>query len=124
MEPSSVSAQMLSAKSVAIKNDEGFIYVLRNAAHQIDIFKIGLTRRDVAVRAAELSRGTGIPDIFLTVQEWLVPDVVYAEKRIHQLLNDYRLKDAREFFRADYTVIRSVVELVVNELAGKSIPSK
>lgn len=108
-------------QGIVIQPDPGFIYVLRNAAHQIDIFKIGLTRRNVDTRAAELSRGTGIPDHFLTVQSWWVPDVVFAEKRIHQLLDEFRLRDKREFFRADYPTIRAAVDLVVNELSGRAV---
>jgi hypothetical protein len=101
-------------------SEEGSIYVLRSAAHQLDIFKIGMTRRSAAVRAAEISRGTGIPDQFLTVQTWWVPDVVFAEKRIHSLLSDYRLRDGREFFKAEYATIRSTIELVVAEMSGRS----
>jgi len=100
--------------------DEGSIYVLRNAAHQIDIFKIGLTRRAAQTRASEISRGTGVPDQFLTVQTWWVPDVVFAEKRIHTILDEYRLRDKREFFRAEYSTIRAAIELVVAELAGRA----
>lgn len=99
--------------------EEGSIYVLRSAAHQLDIFKIGLTRRSTATRAAEISRGTGVPDQFLTVQTWWVPDVVYAEKRIHAILDEYRLRGNREFFKAEYATIRATIELVVAELAGR-----
>ncbi|HZX79215.1 GIY-YIG nuclease family protein [Lysobacter sp.] len=99
--------------------EEGSIYVLRSAAHQLDIFKIGLTRRSPTVRAAEVSRGTGVPDQFLIVQTWWVPDVVFAEKRIHSLLDEYRLRDAREFFRAEYSTIRAAIELVVAEMSGR-----
>lgn len=118
---STVTGALEHPSSLSISDDAGYIYVLRNAAHQHDIFKIGLTRRDVAIRASELSRGTGIPDVFLIVQKWLVPDVVYAEKRIHQLLSAHRLKDSREFFKADYPVIRSAVDVVVSELLGRCV---
>ena len=106
---------------VVIQPDPGFIYVLRNASHQIDIFKIGLTRRNVGVRASELSQGTGIPDHFLVVQGWWVPDVVYAERRAHAILDEFRLRDQREFFRAEYSTIRAAIDLVVNELSGRAI---
>ncbi|MGO1002026.1 GIY-YIG nuclease family protein [Lysobacter sp. CA196] len=120
---SSVAGSFSDRSQALPAAEEGYIYVLRNAAHQIDIFKVGLTRRSVSTRAAELSRGTGIPDIFLTVQSWWVPDVVYAEKRIHKILDGYRLKDAREFFKAEYAVIRSAIDLVVGELSGRVVPA-
>jgi hypothetical protein len=117
-----VTGHLTERLSVSLRDDEGYIYVLRNAAHQLDMFKVGLTRRNVSTRASELSRGTGVPDAFLTVQSWWVPDVVYAEKRIHQLLEGNRVKPSREFFRADYSVIRAAVDLVVSELSGNSVP--
>jgi hypothetical protein len=104
-----------------LEEDAGYIYVMRNASHQLDIFKVGLTRRDVNVRARELSSSTGVPDHFLPVQYWWVPSVRYAEKRIHELLDEYRLRDSREFFQAEFPVIRRCVELVINELAGHPI---
>lgn len=113
-----ISGASSSTGNTLLEGEEGYIYVLRNASHQIDVFKIGLTRRSVSTRASELSRGSGVPDKFLTVQSWWVPDVVYAEKRIHKILDDYRVNDSREFFRADYPVIRSAVELVMGELSG------
>jgi hypothetical protein len=101
--------------------EPGEIYVLRNASHQIDMFKVGLTRRDSKIRAAELSRSTGTPDKFLVVQSWAVPDVIYAEKRIHALLDAYRTNDRREFFQTGYSTIRAAIDLVVGELAGNPI---
>jgi hypothetical protein len=120
--PGAVTKVDKSAPALIGGAEEGSIYVLRNAAHQLDMFKIGLTRRSVGVRASELSRGTGVPDQFLVVQTWWVPDVIYAERRVHQILDAYRLKDAREFFRADYTTIRAAIDMVVAELAGRATP--
>lgn len=110
-----------STRPLVSGGEEGFIYVLRNASHHADMFKVGMTRRSATERATELSRGTAVPDKFLTVQEWWVPDVRFAERRIHQLLDDYRINDGREFFRAKYQIIRSAIEQIVGELAGRPI---
>jgi hypothetical protein len=94
----------------------GSIYVMRSAAHQKDIFKVGLTRRDCEQRARELTRTTGSPDQFLVVQEWAVSDCVLAERLIHEELQLYRINPNREFFKAPYTVIRSAIDSVVDAL--------
>lgn len=94
----------------------GFIYVMRSAAHQKNIFKVGLTRRNAALRASELTRTTGSPDHFLVVQEWQVSDCVLAEKLIHEELQSYRINPGREFFMADYSVVRSAIDAVIETL--------
>ena len=41
--------------------DPGVVYVQRSPALEPDLFKVGLTRRNPEVRAAELSFATGVP---------------------------------------------------------------
>ncbi|WP_322079243.1 GIY-YIG nuclease family protein [Burkholderia cepacia] len=94
----------------------GFIYVMRSAAHERDIFKVGLTRRTSDIRSAELSRTTGSPDLFLVVQEWAVADCVAVERAVHQRLEKYRINPKREFFRAPYNVIFSAIDETIREL--------
>jgi hypothetical protein len=78
--------------------NKGYIYLLRNAAHELDIFKIGLTTKTVEERAKQLS-GTSSPDKFLIVNRWIVNDCVLAEKLIHDKLEGYRFNSNREFFK-------------------------
>lgn len=111
-------AQDAKKDEINSSEDSGTIYVARNASHQIDVFKIGLTRRAASVRMKELSSPTGVPDKFLVAQEWRVRNVSVAEKRIHDLLKEYRLTDSREFFRAPYQKIREVIDIVITELGG------
>lgn len=101
----------------------GSIYIMRNASHAIDIFKIGLTTRDSKTRAKELSSTTGTPDKFLIANEWKVIDCVLAEKLIHQKLDDYRVNEKREFFKLDYQIaVKTIIEVVkfVNEKKSSS----
>lgn len=97
----------------------GVIYVMRSAAHEKDIFKIGLTRRTSSERANELTRKTGSPDHFLVAGEWPVSDCIRAEKLIHERLSSSRLNPKREFFRAPYskivTVICEVISIIEDE---------
>jgi len=78
--------------------NKGYIYLLRNASHDLDVFKIGLTTKTVEDRAKQLS-GTPSPDQFLIINRWSVQDCVLAEKLIHEKLASYRLNPKREFFK-------------------------
>lgn len=103
----------------------GYIYVMRSAAHEKDIFKIGLTTRTTDIRSKELSRSTSSPDHFLTVQEWATPDCMLAEKLIHERLAPHRINPSREFFKADYKDIAVVIQDViasVEEMAANEAP--
>lgn len=94
----------------------GYIYVMRNASHYKDIFKIGLTTRSSQVRAEELSRTTGSPDKFLVVEEWGVNNCSLAEKLIHNSLDKYRVNKDREFFQAPYQIIHEEINKIVKTL--------
>ncbi len=94
----------------------GYIYVMRSAAHERDIFKIGRTVRAPDTRADELSRETGTPDKFLVVEDFAVSDCVVAESMIHERLAQFRINPDREFFKAPYKVIRQVVDQVIREV--------
>jgi hypothetical protein len=99
--------------------NNGYIYVMTSAAHDKDIFKIGLTRKSTEIRSGELSRTTGSPDKFLVVQEWEVSDCVKAEKLIHRELSQYRINPNREFFQAPYKVIVDVINSVIYQLESE-----
>lgn len=97
-------------------DNAGFIYVMRSAAHQKDIFKIGLTKRDAELRSMELSRSTSSPDHFLVVEEWYVRDCILAEKLIHEKLESYRVNPKREYFKARYSLIFSAIDDVITKI--------
>jgi len=103
--------------------NKGYIYVMRSASDKGEIYKIGLTQRSTEIRASEVSRGTGVPTSYLIVQDWEVADCVLAEKIIHNELEEYRINEKREFFRAPYKILREVIEKNVsamnNSFAGQ-----
>lgn len=100
--------------------NSGFIYVMRSAAHEKNIFKIGLTRRTSDIRSAELSRSTSSPDQFLVVEDFAVSNCLVAERAIHQRLAEYRINPGREYFRAPYGVIRKAIQATLSELEADS----
>ncbi len=101
--------KMRSNASIKSGKNQGFIYVMRCAAHGKDIFKIGLTKRTSELRAQELTGATASPDQFLVVEDWEVKDCELAEKLIHERLAEYRVNSKREFFKARYIEIHKIV---------------
>lgn len=93
----------------------GYIYIMREPSHEINIFKIGLTRRTTEERRKELSN-TSSPDKFFIIISYNTKDCVEAEKQIHSELERYRLTDRREFFRCDLRIIMDICEKVVNKI--------
>ena len=98
------------------KDNEGYIYVMRSAAHEKNVFKVGLTRRTSEERSAELSRTTSSIDHFHVMEEWDVSDCVLAEKIIHERLSDFRINPKREYFKAPYREIFKVIDSVIDSL--------
>jgi len=96
--------------------NHGFIYVMRNPQYERNIFKIGLTQRTSDIRANDLSRTSGMIDYFAVMQDWEVADCVLAEKEIHSKLASVRVTDRREFFKAPYKEIFSVIHEVVEKI--------
>ena len=98
------------------RSKAGYIYILRNAAHETNIFKIGLTKRDPDIRAAELSSTTASPDKFLVAQDWFTRDCALAEATIHEYFDSYRLNDRREFFRVEFRELITVIDEIVKKI--------
>lgn len=102
--------------SKPISQNAGYIYIMRNPAHALDIFKIGLTTKTADERAAQLSASTGSPDKFLIIQRWKVNDCFLAEKLIHQLLDNFRLNPKREFFRLELDKALPLISDTIEQL--------
>jgi hypothetical protein len=113
---SSVVLSVTRKKEVHDSTNAGYIYVMRSAAHQKDVFKVGLTKRDSETRSKELSRSTSSPDHFLVVEEWYVKDCLLTEKLVHEKLNKYRVNPKREYFRARYSIIFAAIDEVIGEI--------
>lgn len=94
----------------------GYIYVMRSAQHEKDVFKVGLTTRDGRTRAKELTASTASVDQFGVMQQWAVSDCYKAEAEIHERLENFRVNKKREFFRADYQNIFGVIHEVVERI--------
>ena len=75
----------------------GWIYVL-SRREQPNILKIGRTNRSVSVRVKEINQATGILFPFGARYVYRVNDAAEAERLVHQALEEYRVRQDREFF--------------------------
>lgn len=80
---------------------KGFVYILTNE-YMPGIVKIGRTSRSTKNRAHELFM-TGVPAPFEVSAEVLSPDCATLEEKVHSVLCDVRISQAREFFKIDLT---------------------
>lgn len=92
----------------------GFIYVLGNESMP-GIYKIGFTTRHPKARAAEISRATGCPELFVIVAYFGVEQPEHVEGEIHALFSRQRVNSSREFFRITLAQIGEVVGLYGDE---------
>lgn len=96
----------------------GRIYIMRNANLGKNVYKIGLTTNKTEERANQLSK-TSIPDKFYVMREWNVKDCYLAEKKIHEILHNYRVDKRREFFELDMQKANDVIDSVINKINEK-----
>ena len=90
----------------------GYVYVLSNEAYP-NTYKIGSTYGLPEDRAEELT-GTGHLTPFKVVGKIKVQSAEYYEKSIHKLLNKFRVKKGREFFKLDLPKIKECLKQVSN----------
>lgn len=93
----------------------GYVYVMRQPTHEQNIFKIGLTKRNIETRSRELSNTSSV-DKFFVVNSYYTKDCVEAEKKIHEELKFYRLSDRREFFKCDLRKIIDTCDRIIKEI--------
>jgi len=116
-----LSANFNSAnKTKVLVGNQGYIYLMRNASHELNIFKIGLTTINATERARQLSSTTSSPDKFLVAHEWFVYDCVLAEKLIHDQLKQYRVSPSREYFKIDFSIAMSCITDLVDSINVKA----
>jgi hypothetical protein len=95
--------------------NSGFIYIMRNGNLGKNVYKIGLTTKTTDERAKQLSK-TSIPDKFIVMREWNTKDCYLAEKKIHELLSNYRVDKKREFFEVDMKTANDVIDSVIDQI--------
>ena len=92
--------------------DAGWIYIL-STRQQKDVLKIGMTRRSVAERVAEINGATGVLIPLSARRVFRVKHARKTERDIHLLLGRYRIRQDREFFNLPFD---QAVKLIENHL--------
>ena len=86
----------------------GFVYFLTNPSMP-GIVKIGMTTKHPRERMVELSRATACPQPFELLAFFDHPTPEFAERSIHQELDQYRVNGAREFFAVPLPELQNVM---------------
>lgn len=73
------------------------IYIL-STREQKDFLKIGFTTRGVVERVNEINSATGVVIPYGVRAVWCVKEAKVLEKKIHESLSEYRVRNDREFF--------------------------
>ncbi|GAB2472258.1 GIY-YIG nuclease family protein [Jatrophihabitans fulvus] len=92
----------------------GYVYVL-STRRDPKMLKIGYTERPIADRVNEINRGTGVPIPFGARAAWKVRRAPEAEREIHALLGEWRVRADREFFDMDFRDAHRVIDRMVEQ---------
>jgi len=93
------------------------IYIL-STREERDTLKIGRTSRVVSERVKEINGNTGVLYPYSARAAFKVTDGVLAEKTIHDLLRNHRIRSDREFFNLEYG---QAINRIGQELSSKGL---
>ena len=99
----------------------GWLYLL-STKDRPDIIKIGMTQRPVEERVKEINSATGVLMPYSARRVFAVQDALLAEKRVHERLDGFRIRNDREFFRLAFPEAVTIVEecLIENDLVERN----
>jgi hypothetical protein len=78
----------------------GWLYILATREAP-SLLKIGMTARSVEERVREINSATGVLVPYGIWRCWRVVNPSQAEKLVHSILADFRVRNDREFFAID-----------------------
>jgi hypothetical protein len=98
---------------MASKDRVSYVYILTNESLP-GIVKIGMTTKKPSERAAELHT-TGVPTPFIVFAAWKIPAdrLKEYETKSHKLLEKYRVRSNREFFKIDAVVAKEKLAAII-----------
>lgn len=91
-----------------------YIYILSRREEK-DLLKIGMTTRNVLKRCQEINAATGVVFPYSPRKVFRVKDSKEAERVVHQVLDEYRIRADREFFKCDYSSACEIIEGCLRE---------
>ena len=94
----------------------GFVYLATSSTlSAAGLLKIGATTHDPDLRMKQLTASTSSPTPFFVAYSRRVSDVNDVEQRLHELFDDRRVNEGREFFQV--TVYEAAMAL--DKMAGE-----
>ncbi len=93
----------------------GHLYVLSTREFP-DLLKIGFTTRSIETRVREINAATGVVFPLSVRRVFFVQDAQKSEKKVFEALQQYRIRQDREFFRVDYSFVVLTIEKLIWEL--------
>ena len=82
------------------------------------ILKVGRTSQDPKKRAEELSGSTGVPTPFSVAYAIEVADATKFESHLHELMDQYRINQNREFFSISLNLAIEIIEREARSMYG------
>lgn len=98
----------------------GAVYIAHNPRDGANVYKVGMTGRDVDSRIAELNAETTSLGNYSACAFFVVRDVDAAEKACHERLSRYRVQDNREFFELEFRQLLLLVQEAVQPFLAQS----
>ena len=93
---------------------EEYLYILSRREEK-EILKIGMTSRNVQTRVNEINSATGVLYSYSARKVFKVKNAKKVEKEIHILLDNYRIRPDREFFKIEYSLACSIIDNYLTE---------
>lgn len=100
----------------------GWVYILSNP-EMPELLKIGFTEREPLSRAKEISQDTGVPSEFIVDYQVYSSRPYELERKVHELLHEYRLNNNREFFRCTHASAIEAIKQAILILGLEDDPS-
>lgn len=98
----------------------GFVYILANKAMP-GIYKVGMTYRDPAHRARQLSQPSGVALPFEVFGFGECEDALDVEQDIHAIFDENRVSSRREFFALDEHDLWCLIEALYDTCDNVSL---
>lgn len=105
------------SESDTSSDDRGVVYVLRCAAMDGEVYKVGWTSGTANERAGQLSAASGVPQAFIPVKVWRHDRPRELETEIHVQLAPYRINENREFFKLSLSSIEKIIEATIARIS-------
>ena len=95
------------------EEDCEYIYILSRREEK-ELLKIGMTTRNIEKRIKEINSATGIVYPLSPRAVWRVKDGKTSERLIHEALQEFRLRNDREFFLLPFGEACKKIEYILN----------